>query len=281
MPDQLVSFRRLCTTPADAVRWACTLEVIAPKAGNVHPGCCFEDLTVEHFLIAAEIAARQLGDSSQSFSQRVLTAVTETRRATGTNVNLGILLLLGPLVAADELDPSNNWTDSIAGVLAGIQPAQSRDLFQAIALSSAGGLGEVDSMDVSDSSSHDDILAAMRLAQTYDRIARQYADGFTDLRDNILPILYDSTCEFTDLLRAISVAHIRLLASSPDSLIARKNGSAVALSVQADAAKVDVHDADACLRFDQRLRGSGNQLNPGTTADLIAAALYILLRTRN
>ncbi len=139
------------------------MEAIAPKAGNVYPGRSFDDLSVEHFLIAAEIAARQLGDSSRSFSQRILAAVTETKRETGTNVNLGILLLLGPLVAADELEPGGDWTDSIASVLSEIEPAESRVLFRAISTASAGGLGKVDSMDVNDANSHDDILAAMRL----------------------------------------------------------------------------------------------------------------------
>ncbi len=44
---------------------------------------------------------------------------------------------------------------------------------------------------------------------------------------------------------------------------------------------MDVHDQEACLEFDRRLRGSDHKLNPGTTADLIAAALYILLRTHH
>ena len=281
MTEPLLPLRALCNTPADAVRWACVLEATAPKAGNVYPGRDFEDLSYADFITAAEIAARQLADRSRSFPQRILDAVLEVRTATGTNVNLGILLLLGPLVAADQSRrcccPSD-WHDGIEQQLV-LSSDDSRLIFQAIAAASAGGLGSVDQMDVNDSRFHDDIIAAMQLAKDGDRIARQYAEGFRDLIQHVLPVVYDSMVEVQDMLHGIAVAHIRLLARTPDSLIARKCGQSVAEQVRQAAAEVEVKDATSCLEFDQSLRSGDHQRNPGTTADLIAAALYILLRT--
>lgn len=281
MADPLDYFRRLCETPGDAVRWSCVLEATAPKAGNVFPGCEFKDLSYSDFVTAAEIAAKHLVDNSCSFPQRILDCVRETRSTIGTNVNLGILLLLGPLVAADQnarFRSAGDWHREIARQLE-LGSSDSRLIFQAISGASPAGLGKVNEMDVGDKESHDDIIAAMRLAKDRDRVALQYADGFDDLFNNVLPMLYDAIIETADVLRGISVAHIRLLAITPDSLIARKSGESSAKNVQEAAANVDTDDLDSCLQFDQSLRGGNHQLNPGTTADLIAAALYILLRT--
>jgi len=72
------------------------------------------------------------------------------------------------------------------------------------------------------------------------------------------------------------------LAREPDSLIARKHGAAAAAKVSAGAATIlrlpATERPAAEAAFDASLR-SPLRLNPGTTADIVAAALYILLRT--
>ena len=87
-----------------------------------------------------------------------------------------------------------------------------------------------------------------------------------------------------DLLQGIVHAQIRLLADEPDTLIARKFGDAVARDVSARA-RIDPTDAEAVQALDRFLRGDNpyrlSRINPGTTADLIAAALYVLLREPN
>ena len=281
MADPLEYFRQLCRHPSDAIRWSCVLEATSPKAGNVYPGQEFGDLSYLDFITAAEIAAKHLADSTRSYAQRILDCVQATQTTSGTNVNLGILLLLGPLVAADQsakFRSSAEWSPVIARQL-DLGPQESRLIFQAISESSPGGLGTVSEMDVQDQQSHEDIIAAMRLAKHRDRVARQYADGFDDLINNVLPVLYHSIVESADVLRGIAVAHLRLLAETPDTLIARKSGELSAKAVQERAARVEVSDFNGCLKFDRSLRSDDHHLNPGTTADLIAGALYVLLRT--
>jgi triphosphoribosyl-dephospho-CoA synthase len=83
---------------------------------------------------------------------------------------------------------------------------------------------------------------------------------------------------------AIVELHLRLLDAAPDTLIARKRGAHAAARVSAGAR--DVLDAGgvrtaagrrALHGFDASLREPGNPLNPGTTADLVTAALFVAL----
>lgn len=287
MADPLASLRRLVKTPADAVRWASVLEVTAPKAGNVYPGRYFDDLTYIDFVAAADIAAKHFARTEDRFSARIYSAVEETRDLTKTNVNLGILLLLGPLVGADELmervgnsnRTAKDWLGAIEVVLESLDGQDGQNVFRSIQVAGAGGLGEVESMDIATMYGEVDLIEAMRLAEDRDRVAKQYTSGFTDLIDEILPVVWHAIDSTVDLLGAIGRAHIELLTDWPDTLIARKNGSGVAEEIQRRARQVNLDDPNSIQRFDDSLRGATHKLNPGTTADLIAAALYILLRT--
>ncbi len=245
----------------DAIRQACILEATAPKAGNVHPAASFKDLNYEHFVVAANITAEELVRTELSIAQRMRRAVLKTRATTGTNVNLGIVLLLGPLV------DNRLWNDGAI-------------IFDCIRLAGAGGLETVDSMDVHQSTGPVDLKAAMVLAADRDDIAKQYATEFSDLLENLVPVVRESISHATDTLAGIATAHLRILASRPDSLIARKNGNAIAQDVMSRAAVAFAGDDDDRRQFDAHLRSDAHRLNPGTTADLIAASLFILLREK-
>ncbi len=75
------------------------------------------------------------------------------------------------------------------------------------------------------------------------------------------------------------------MAEFPDSLIARKNGLAVAEDVRQRVKRVFELDGldtsvgrAAGVELDKYLRSDGNKLNPGTSADLVAACLFVALR---
>jgi triphosphoribosyl-dephospho-CoA synthase len=289
MSDPLQAIRTRVGCPADAVRWACVLEATAPKAGNVFPGMAFDDLCHRDFVVAADIAAESLADRDSRISVRVLEAVRRSAAATGTNVNLGILLLLGPLVGADEslgqpadgVGEFDSWPTAVGGFLAGLSREDGKRFFEAIARSLAGGLGVAAEMDVHTTPADEiDLIEAMRLAAEDDRIARQYTCDFRDLIDNVVPVVASEILDCGDVLSGIAAAHLRLLAGEPDSLIARKRGREVAIAVQKQAAEVRPQNASEVAQFDTYLRDRTHSLNPGTTADLIAGCLYVLLRTR-
>ncbi len=271
-------------TRGDAIRWACVFEATAPKAGNVYPGQSFDDLSHADFIIAADIAADHLDRPTDRISENMLRAVRCTREATGTNVNLGIVLLLGPLISAEGLIASDacerrGWQVATAEAIESLDHIDGANIYASINVAIAGGMGQVDDMDVGSTHSIIDIRAAMGAAQHRDRIAKQYVTYFQDFFDNVVPVVLQSLCEVGDVLHGIARAHVRLLAESPDTLIARKCGGQVAEEVRQRASLVDVDDPLAMRNFDESLRSADHRLNPGTTADLIAAALYVLIRT--
>jgi triphosphoribosyl-dephospho-CoA synthase len=128
----------------------------------------------------------------------------------------------------------------------------------------------------------------MALAADRDLIARQYGNGFHEVLLVLLPFLRKRLAEGEPLESCIVAAFLELLARHPDSLIARKHGEDVAADVSRRARCVlnqidpgPVWSAPACREFDAWLRwpsAPGPPLNPGTTADLVTAALFAALR---
>jgi len=262
----------------DAVRLACELEAHAPKLGNVHPTARFNDCEYHDFVVAASEIAPILGsdDWSLSLGDRVLRAVECTRMVTAANVNLGIILLIAPLAMADDLKMLGN-------ILMSITPQDGRKVFEAIRLASPGGMKRDDIADEHDVQSTHwqpiDLIAAMKQAADRDRIALQYASDFTDFFKNVVPIVREEVSRPIPVSAAIVLAQLRLMAHDIDSLIARKCGIEIAAEARRRAADCLASDsAQSRAAFDAWLRADGNCRNPGTTADLIAAALFWLLR---
>ncbi|OYP36834.1 triphosphoribosyl-dephospho-CoA synthase [Rhodopirellula sp. MGV] len=275
-------YRHLCDTPEAGVRWACLLEATAPKAGNVFPGHSFNDLCFEQFVQAAEISATAFAGPFDRFSLPVLEAVTRVAKEVGTNVNLGILLLIGPLVQVDRafegLPDLAELSRAICNLIDSLDADDSRNLYAAINAAHPGGMGKVDDMDLG-AAAPPTFQLAMRSARERDRIAENYSDGFTDLLHEVVPTIDQAIAEQQDLITGIAVAHLRLLATRTDSLIERKFGPKIAATVQARA-DFDHQNPAARAAFDNYLRtDQARPINPGTTADLIAAGLYVLLRT--
>lgn len=297
IPDPLQPFRHRCISPSAAINWACILEATAPKVGNVFPGQSFADLTYGDFIAAAEITSQCFHHQATPMSERMLNSIIQVRDQQGTNVNLGIVLLLGPLVAADEkihqtlmsteaftsersqITSLSDWINPVSKTLEQFDQLDGARIYRAIELASAGGLGTSHQWDVHEKHQSINICEAMTLAKERDQIAKQYSTGFRELILELTPILSDSINATGDVLRGVCHAQIQLLARTPDTLIARKNGLQVAREVQKRAKSVDPSDATQVDSLDQYLRSNGHQLNPGTTADLLAAALYLLLRT--
>lgn len=252
---------------------ACILEASAPKPGNVHPGAGFPDLTHEE-LVAAAIAIAPLMDQAAAapLGQTILAAVEASARVTRSNANLGIVLAIAPLAAADP--PAR-----VLEPLARLGPTDAADVWRAIALARPGGMGTSDRHDLG-SPPPADLRAAMHAAAHRDQIARLWATGYTDLFAGLVADLAAEVAAGQSLDDAIVRSHLRQLARAPDTLIARRHGAEVAADVSRRAAAVLAAGPGwrpAAAAFDRSLRAP-RRINPGTTADLVAAALYILLR---
>ena len=156
--------------------------------------------------------------------------------------------------------------------------------FEAIRVASAGGLGDVPEQSVRDEPTVT-LLETMRLAAARDRIAEQYASGFAAIFDFGVPNLIRAFHSFGSVEAAIVDCQVRWLARFPDSLIARKCGLPTAIEVRekargvlADGGLSSATGRAEGVRLDAFLRSDGNRLNPGTTADLVTACLFVALR---
>ena len=264
------------------VQVACIWEVTARKVGNVHPHADLPGMSLTDFLLsAAAIPAAFEDGCGRGVGLAIWSAVEATREVVGHNTNLGIILLTAPLVAVRN---SVRLRDGVSAVLGDLTVRDAEDAFQGIRLANPGGLGRAPDQDVRQHPTVT-LLEAMRLAADRDMVARQYANGFADVFDFGTPAFLDAFGRFGCVEAAVIDSQLRWLAEYPDSLIARKKGPAVAEDVRKRAVEVlrlgGIATADgrrAGVALDKHLRSDGNRLNPGTTADLITACLFVALR---
>ncbi|WP_425618629.1 triphosphoribosyl-dephospho-CoA synthase [Anatilimnocola sp. NA78] len=261
---------------------ACLLEATAPKVGNVHRGADFDQLTFADFVVSAVAISPAMEQASETgVGEAVLAAITATQSLVKTNTNLGMVLLIAPLAAVprEEQLPSG-----ISQVLSGLSPRDSQLVYEAIRLAQPGGMGQAKEMDVA-GEAPTSLLAAMQLAADRDLVAKQYVTDFSLVIGEILPSLLHGQDQGWELQDNLIREHVRLLSEYPDSLIVRKCGPEVAAKTCAYAAQVlnagqpgEDHYHEALADLDFWLRSDGNRRNPGTTADLLAAALFAGLR---
>ena len=269
---------------AAAAQLACLLEASAPKPGNVSPGVAFHDTRYEHFLAsAAAIAPAFLDAGTQPVGETIRRAIDGTRRWTSANTNLGIVLLLAPLARAAHARSPKALRERVRDVLSATTVADAAAVYEAIRLARPGGLGDVPEADVAASPTVT-LLDAMELAAERDDIAREYATSFARTFTVGAPALAKARAARLDWPDAIVECYLALLADAPDTLITRKLGPDAAHEVRARA--IDVRAAGgmrtnsgrrAVSAFDLELRDARNSRNPGTTADITSAAIFVVL----
>jgi triphosphoribosyl-dephospho-CoA synthase len=279
---------RNATDIAVAAQLACLLEASAPKPGNVSPGRHFADARYEDFLASAVAIGEPLaGARDRSVGATVRLAVDATARWTRSNTNLGIVLLLSPLArAAADLDRSGgsgSLRDCLRAVLQATTVDDARDVYAAIRRASPGGLGRADAQDVADEPSIT-LIETMRLAADRDSVAREYATGFGITFESAAPALDRARHDGLSWDDAIVQTFLTVLASNPDTHVIRRSGVRLAEEISADARTILAaggvrttagrHAIDA---MDRRMRDPRNLANPGTTADLTAAAIFVVL----
>jgi triphosphoribosyl-dephospho-CoA synthase len=261
------------------VQLACLLEVSAAKPGNVTPAHDFSDMTyadmVRSALALGPVFSRGRA-RVRGVGELISDGVRATARVAATNTNLGMVLLFAPLVrAAATRREGETLRSATERTLAQLDVDDAAAAFSAIAQARPGGLGQAPAHDIRDPASVS-LREAMAAAAHRDSIASEYATGYAIVFDTGLALLAAALRDDAGTLHAIVSLHLGLLASHPDTLIARKVGSAAAGEVSAGARAV--LDGTLSLReFDGSLRGPDHRLNPGTTADLVAATLLAAL----
>ncbi len=294
---------------AAAAQLACLLEATAPKPGNVSPRRDFADLTYDDLLAsAAAIGGPLAGVGTRPLGATIRLAIEATARWTRSNTNLGIVLLLAPLARAAVLAEKGvgsrfregRWTgfsegfstkttpdpffrEAVRKVLEETTVEDARDVYAAIRLAAPGGLGRVDEQDVAGEPTVT-LLDAMRLGAGRDGVAREYATGFDVTFETAVPALERARADRLSWNDAIVETFLGILAAHIDSHVARRGGAELAADVTRRACAAlaaggvrTTAGRRAIDTMDQALRDPGHLANPGTTADLTAAAIFVVL----
>jgi triphosphoribosyl-dephospho-CoA synthase len=271
---------------AAAAQLACLLEVSASKPGNVCPGRNFHDTRYEDFLASAvAIGPAMAAAGERPVGVTIRTAVEATARWTRSNTNLGIVLLLAPLARAARAARTGGGAlrHQVARVLAETTVADAAEAYAAIRLAHPAGLGQAAAQDVTAAPTVT-LRDAMALAADHDGVAREYAGDFEVTFRVGAPALRAARHAGLSWADATVEGYLGLLAAHPDTHIARKLGRAEAVRVSARAAEVcraggvrTPGGREALTALDRELRDERNSRNPGTTADLTCAALFVVI----
>ncbi|WP_236783883.1 triphosphoribosyl-dephospho-CoA synthase [Azospirillum humicireducens] len=275
----------------EALFTACRLELLALKPGNVHIHAEGHGMSVAQFLDSAAAIAPILATPGCRVGEAILRAVAATRDVAGCNTNLGIVLLLAPLAAAALCrEKDEPLRMRLARVLDTLSVADAADAFAAIRLALPAGLGGAAQHDVAEAP-RVDLRAAMAAAADRDLIARQYVTAFADVFTFGVARGRSALRRGASPAEAASAIHLGFMALHPDTHIARKHGAAVAEQVREQAFRLERRlavdpvfggtasgrqdgAARRLLAFDRALKRRG--LNPGTSADLTVACLFVL-----
>ena len=274
------------TSPAEvaaAGQLACLLEVSAPKPGNVSPERHFHDTRYEDFLASAVAIGPALAGSGEwPLGTSIRRAVSETLRWTRSNTNLGIVLLLMPLARA-ALRSGGLLRDRLSRVLAETTVDDAAEVYAAIRQARPGGLGQSAAEDVAGAPSVT-LRNAMALAADRDAIAREYVTDYALSFETGVPALLAARRDGLNWTDVAVETYLALLEATPDTHIARKLGAPEAELISRRAGEVrraggtrSPEGKRALAELDRELRDPRNRRNPGASADLTCAALFIVI----
>lgn len=267
--------RRGCAFPssgADRAQLAMALEVLAsPKPGNVDRCHDYGETRLEHF-VASALAARRALEAAEARSAGlgplIETAVGATACHAGGNTHFGAFILLVPLVyggtveGAAEAVGATTVEDAVA-------------FYRAFALTQVR-VAPADELDVNDPGAADalrargmTLLDVMRHSAPRDMVAREWTNGFLLCRR-----VADALVADPEPRTAVRRTFLALLASEPDTFIAKKHGPDLASETR-DRARAVLRGDAALADLDAWCIERG--VNPGSLADITIGGIYLAL----
>jgi triphosphoribosyl-dephospho-CoA synthase len=260
---------------------ACELELAAPKPGNVHIYAGGHGMEAKDFVESARAAAPFISAAEARVGRRILDAVEATWARVGCNTNLGIILLCAPLAHAALREGEGTLREKLIATLDALDRDDADLAFRAILRAAPAGLGAAPQHDVAGPATIG-LREAMALAAERDRVALQYVTGFADIFGLGLETIARSRARGDDRTMTTLRLFMGFASRFPDSHIGRKFGAETARSVmermsEADSRLEAIDDREQAislaLEFDRNLKKDG--YNPGTSADLAVAALFV------
>ncbi|MCS7115191.1 MAG: triphosphoribosyl-dephospho-CoA synthase [Nitrososphaerota archaeon] len=310
-------FTDKATHIAQCLELAILLEVSADKPGNVNLVVGFEGTNHAHFLASAVAAAphfrmaaeRGIAASKGKLSlsdvgvgpiiRNCIADINAWQR--GGNTLLGTIILLVPMASAAGMTPTSEGgvfeipelRRNLRRVVESTTPEDAVAVYEAIAIAKPSGLGKAPDLDVNDPGSVKRIrnekislYQVFKIASGYDMVCSEWVNNYAITFDFAYPKLASQIKESKDLNVAVIHTFLEVLSAYPDTFIARKAGIERARWVSAMAAETLKHGGLKTAKgkkrlseLDYALRRQSNILNPGTTADIIAAALALNLLT--
>ena len=233
----------------------------------------------------------------------------------GGNTHLGISLLFIPLSAAAGFSLSTigklqakSLRRNIQKILEATSIKDASYVYEAITLAGSAAIGKLKQPNLPDLSNQKaqqlihkkqlTLYDLMKASSKWDNIAREWSSGFEICFSRGYPTLIKYFNESSNLNLAIVHTFLTILSEFPDTFIARKIGvqhtpfieDAVRIGLEAtywisETAKSvltmgglnSTEGTQALWNFDNKLRKTEGELNPGTTADLTAGSLMIAL----
>ena len=295
---------------SQCLQLAILLEAGAHKPGNVSVVTNFEKTRYEHFLASAvavepsfEAAAKkgtEIGEgrvpvANAGVGQVIKNSVTVVNAwQHGGNTLLGTIILLSPLaIAAGMISTAafkiSELRKNVRLVVESTTPEDAVNVYEAIRIANPAGLGKAPDLDLYDPASTRKILEerislyrVFKIAEKYDTVCSEWVNNYPITFDVAYPTLTEQIEHKRDLNTAIIHTFLKILGEYPDTFIARKTGMEKAREVSCEAKEIlnlgglaTVEGKKLLDRFDRELRKQSNLLNPGTTADIVCAALAL------
>ncbi len=224
---------------------------------------------------------------------------------TAGNLLLGHIMLLVPIAFAagylagkkerGDLAKKGSTLDDLKFIMHQVINSGDTDdvisLYEAIRTANPGGMGAVERFDVNAPGFRDELRVnaatfkdVFSINSDVDSISSEWVTGFDITFGETFPRLHQLVTGGLPANDAIVQLFLETLAGRPDSLITRKSGIERAKDVSMQARAVVDRGGmftsagrQEVARLDAALAGAGGKLNPGTTADLCAAAICLLL----
>ena len=283
-PNQIAKF----------AQFASVLEVSGKtKPGNVHRNRDYDDMVFEDFLLSAVAVGDVFREvttlvdvnkpEKANLGKYIREAVAETNKWVKTNTNLGIMMMCIPIACSAAISDSfDDLHVNVKKLMDATTVDDACDLYDAINLADAGGMGDQDEFDVNSESAKDELRKngqtmydILEFSAGWDRLASELTTGMPVCFELGYPEYYNLR-KNKSLSDSCVLTFLKILSEVPDTLISRKYGDEVANEVS-DMAKNLLLEKDdfetKLIEFDDYLFSKG--YNPGTTADLTAASIMI------
>ncbi|MCW3132926.1 MAG: triphosphoribosyl-dephospho-CoA synthase [Methanophagales archaeon] len=273
---------------ARSAQLALLLEVSAyPKPGNVSRTHDFKDTRYEHFLassVAVYPVLREAAVRSEGVGELVRKGVEESIKwQSGGNTHFGALLLLIPLAMAAGACESFDMGEierKAKEVMLNTNVDDAVEVYRAFPKAKVKVRTDVPELDVMDENSLKEIkekklslYEILTISASYDLISRELVRGF-EKTFGYASLLMDFATK-RSINDAIAHAYLRFLSEEEDTFVKMKFGTEKSKYVLERAKEIvnSGYVRKEIEEFNEVLIREG--INPGSTADIIAAALFV------